>query len=248
VAAAARAADFVLKNQYQDGRLRRSYRAGRATETAFLSDYASLIDGLIELYEATFDKRWLSAAEGLNRTTIELFWDADGGGFFFTPDDHEKLIARSKDVRDGAVPSGNSMQLMNLLRLSVMLGDPELRAKAEAVMAAFAGEVQRAPWSAERFLAAVEFARLGPVELAIVGDPEQSSTQAMLRQIHETYLPNLVVMLHDPHKPEASVASPLLRNRPSVDGQATAYVCRNSACKRPATTPKELAAELAAGR
>lgn len=243
--AAARAADFVLTNQYRDGRLRRSYRAGRTLETAFLSDYADLIDGLIELYEATFEKRWLAAAAELNRATIAHFWDDEHGGFFFTVDDHEPLLARSKDVRDNAVPSGNSVQLMNLLRLSVLLGDPALRALADRQMAAFAGEVRRSPWAAERFLAGVDFALAGPVEVAIIGDPAHAETQALLKQVHQTYLPNRVLMLHNPARPDASVASPLLKDRPLIAGQPAAYVCRDFVCKRPVTRASALAAALA---
>ncbi|RMF76574.1 MAG: thioredoxin domain-containing protein, partial [Planctomycetota bacterium] len=108
VEAAARAAGFVLEHQYADGRLMRAYRDGHKLETAFLTDYANLIFGLLELYEATFDRRWFDAAVKLNDATIEHFWDDEHGGFYFTPDDGEKLITRARDVRDGATPSGNS--------------------------------------------------------------------------------------------------------------------------------------------
>jgi len=176
---------------------------------------------------------------------IELYWDAENGGFFFTPADHEPLLARGRDVRDGAVPSGNSVQLLNLLRLSVMLGDEELRVRADRMMNALSGPVQAAPWTAERFLAAVDFAFAGPVEIAVVGDPARADTQALLRQIYDPYLPNRVVMLHNPARSADSVKSPLLANRLAVDGKPTAYVCRNYVCRRPVTTPAELAQQLA---
>ncbi|MCK4343580.1 MAG: thioredoxin domain-containing protein [Phycisphaerae bacterium] len=243
--AAARAADFILENMYQDGRLRRAYRDGHLLEAAFLSDYAGLIEGLLELYEATFDQRWLETAADLNQTVIKHYWDEAGGGFFFTAADHEQLIVRSKDVRDNAVPSGNSVQLMNLLRLSILLGDARLRVLADKQMAAFAGEIERSHWSSERFLAGVDFALAQPVEVALVGDPSQPETQALLSQIHQSYLPNRVLMLHNPERPSADVKSPLLRNRPLVDGKPTAYVCRNFTCRQPVTTPRELAKQLA---
>ncbi len=245
--AAAKAANFVLEHQYKDGHLLRAYRDGSVLEAAFLSDYACFIDGLLELYEATFDRRWLDTAVKLNSAVIEHFWDEEGGGFFFTPDDHEELLVRTKDVRDGAVPSGNSVQLMNLLRLAVMLGDESLQNLAEQTMRVFADDVRKSPWSAERFLAAVEFAHTGPIELAIVGDPKSDSTQALLREINKHYLPNRVVMLRNPST-DHTLDVPLLENRPLVDGQSTAYVCRDYTCQRPATVPAELAAQLIASR
>jgi hypothetical protein len=243
VQAAARAAGFIL-DQRQNGRLRRSYHDGRALGPAFLSDYAGLIEGLIELYEATFQKRWLEQAAELNRVAIEHYWDPAEGGFYFTPNDHEPLIARSKDLRDAVVPSGNSVQLMNLLRLSALLGDQELRSLADRTMAAFAGQVLSSPWAAERFLAGVDFALAGPTEVAVIGDPAAPQTRALLRQVYETYLPNRLLALHNPARPADSIASPLLADRGMVQDRPTAYVCRNHVCQQPATTPQELAQRL----
>jgi uncharacterized protein YyaL (SSP411 family) len=242
--AAARAAQALLDKQYRDGRLLRSLRAGQTLGMAFLSDYAGLIEGLIELYEATFEKRWLVSAADLNRTVIEHYWDDGGGGFFFAASDHEELLARAKDARDGAVPSGNSVQLMNLLRLSALLGDQKLRVLADKTMAAFAGHAQASPWSAERFLCGVDFACAGAIELTVVGDPAEPATQALLKQIYGTYLPNRVLMLHDPERPGASVQSPLLAQRALVDGRPAVYVCRDYACQRPVMTVDELTAAL----
>ena len=244
VQAAARAADFILDKQYVDGRLRRSYRDGHALETAFLSDYACLIEGLLELYEATFDRRWLEQAVTLNNAAIEHYYDETTGGFYFTADDHEQLIARSKDVRDGATPCGNSVQLMNLVRLSAILGDRRLADMAEQTMNHFAADVIAMPGAGERFLAAAEFALLGPVELVIVGDPADARTRALLRRINATYLPNRVLMLSNPANVGGDFKSPLLQDRPLLDGHPTAYVCRNRVCQQPATTPEDLAARL----
>ncbi len=245
VDAAKKAAQAILDKQYLDGRLHRSYRDGITLDRAFLSDYANVVEGLLELYEATFDKRWLDHAATLNSAAIEHFWDDDAGGFFFTPDDHEELIARAKDLRDNAVPCGNSVQLMNLLRLAVMLDDQRLRDMAEKQMGVFAAEVRRMPWAAERFLAAVDFAHARPVEIAIVGDPQDADTQALLRVVHETYLPNRVLMLHDPGRPDDSPATPLLENRKLRDGRPAAYVCRDFVCQAPVTTPDALREQLA---
>ncbi len=244
VDAAARAAEFVLKNQVSNGRLMRAWRDGRRLETAFLSDYACMIEGLIELYEATFDRRWLDRAVELNRTAIRLFHDDRHGGFFFTPHDHEALIARSKDVRDSAVPSGNSVQLMNLLRLATMLDDAELRRLADRSMAHYAADVLSQPGSSERYLQAVDFALAGPTELAVVGDPADVRTQALLRAVHDVYLPNRVLMLLNPNSPTAGPALPLLRDRGLVDGAPAVYICRNYTCQRPLTRPEDVRAAL----
>jgi len=244
VVAAARAADFILTRQQQNGRLFRACRDGRRLATAFLTDYAAMIEGLIELYEASFDRRWLDAALTLTGTVIERFHDRQNGGFFFTPDDHEALLTRTKDVRDGATPGGNSLMLSSLLRLSVMLGDPKLRRLADQTMNCFAPRIAEYPLIGERFLAGVELALLGPVELAVVGDPRDMRTQALLRTINSTYLPNRVLMLSNPDDPSHNADSPLLRDRSLVNGAPAVYVCRDYTCQAPATTPEALARQL----
>ncbi|MEP0846939.1 MAG: thioredoxin domain-containing protein [Phycisphaerae bacterium] len=244
VTAAERGARFVLGKLYAGGRLVRSYRDGRRLESGFLTDYAAMIEALIELYEATFERSWLEQALELNAAAMRRFYDLDEGGFFFTADDHEPLLARAKDVRDGATPSGNSVQLMNLLRLSAMTGDAALREAAERTIRHVAPHVAARAGMAERFLAAVEFARLGPVEVAIAGDPALPATQALLRAVRESYLPNRIIMLADPADPSSAFPSPLLMDRPLVNGQPAAYVCRNYTCLRPATSAAELTAQL----
>ena len=244
VAAAAKAADFILTHQLQGDRLCRAYRAGKRLETAFLTDYACMIDGLLNLYEATFERRWLDAARTLNDTVIAHFHDESRGGFFFTADDHERLLTRSKDIRDAATPSGNSVQLMNLLRLGVMFGDEGTRATAQQTMRTFAGQIARMPAASERFLAAVEFAHLGPVELAVVGNPDAPGTQDLLRTVSAAYLPNRVLMLADPTAASQSITSPLLANRTQVDEHPTVYVCRNYTCQQPTSSAAELRAQL----
>jgi len=243
VAAAARAADWILTRQRRDGRLLRAYRDGRTLAAAFLADYACMIDGLIELYEATFEKRWITAALELNAVALRHYADPSGG-FFATSDDHEQLVTRVKDVRDSAVPSGNSMQLMNLLRLAALTGDSALRERAAKTMAVFAHDITAQPGSGERFLQAVEFALVGPTEIAIAGDPRSNETRALLRAAHGAYIPNRLLMLVDPAEPEAAPDSPLLRGRTLVDGKPAAYVCRDYACRRPVTSAAELRASL----
>jgi len=242
--AARRAADFILTNQYRDGRLLRSYRDGQTLPTAFLTDYAWMIEGLLELFEATFETRWLNHAAALNAVLSAHYWDDSAGGYFLTAADHEQLLARTKDVRDGATPSGNSVQLMNLLRLAALLDDANLRAKAEQMLSAFAGQVRGQPGTGERFLCAVDFARTGPLELAVIGNPRDEATRALLQVIRQTYLPNRAIALKDPTQPDAAPDIPLLRGRDLVAGRPAAYVCRNYVCQQPATTPEELRAQL----
>ncbi len=243
--AAARAARFILEKQFKDGRLLRSWRDGRVLEAAFLSDYAAMIEGLLDLYEATFDRAWLDHALRLNDAVIEHYADEQHGGFYFTADDHETLLTRNKDIRDGAVPSGNSVQLMNLLRLATIFDRDDLRKLAERSMQCFASDVLQSPAASERFLAAVEFALAGPVEIAVVGDPAAPATRELLAAVQRTYLPNRVLMLLDPRVPDRSPTSPLLAGREMIDGRPTAYVCREYACKLPVTTAGELSGQLA---
>jgi uncharacterized protein YyaL (SSP411 family) len=245
IAAAERAAEFLLREQYRDGRLRRSFCRGHVSAAAFLPDYAALVEGLLELYEATFDPRWLAQAAELNRVALGLYWDGDCGGFFFTPRDHEPLLVRSRDVRDGALPSGNAVELLNMLRLAVMLGDEQLRGLAERTLKSLSGQVQNSPWNAAHFLAGVDFAGSGPVEIALVGDLADPGLRTLLQQVYETYLPSRVLMLHDPARPATGVQSPLLAERTAVGGRPTAYVCYNYTCRQPATTPADLARQLA---
>ncbi len=247
--AAARAADFLWEHHYVAGRLRRSSRAGHASPGAFLSDYAAFTDGLLELYEATFAPHWLARALQLTHALVEHHWDRDHGGFFFTAHDHEDLIARSKDAHDNAVPSGNSLALLNLLRLAALTGDSSWQDLAQQQMAAFAADVARAPWAAERFLAAVDFAQQSPVETTIVGDPALPATRALLAEVHATYLPNRVLVCYDPAgsdcQPPSELAAPSLRSAyRQVAGQPTAYVCRARRCHPPVTSPSELRALL----
>lgn len=244
VDAAREAASFILDHQRQDGRLQRSWLDGRKLGLAFLCDYATMIDALLELYEATFEKRWLEEAVKLNDVAIELYWDQDAGGYYFTAHDHERLLARHKDIRDGATPSGNSVQMLNLLRLGAMTGDNTLTTMAERVLTHFSGEAVGAPIACQRLLASVHFAINGPLEIAIVGDPRQTDTKALLRIARAAYLPNRVIMLLDPSRTEDTVNSPLLAGRRLVNGMPAAYVCRRFSCLEPATSAEALTEQL----
>ncbi len=244
IAGATAAADFILTHQQSEGRLLRAWRDGRKLETAFLTDYAALVDGLIELYEATFSPRWLQEAKRLMLAAMKHFWDPQQGGFFFTADDHEALITREKDVTDNAIPSGNSLMLMNLLRLSAALADDAFAEKAQQMLQVFAGRVRERVGAAERFFSGVDFA-LGPVrEVVIVGGLDDPRTQALLRAVRGSYTPNRVVLQRDPDVSDDDLASPLLVGRNLVDGAPAAYVCENRVCGLPITDADALRQEL----
>ena len=243
VAAAERAADFLLTRQLEDGRLKRAWCDGRALEMAFLTDYACLIDGLIELYQATFDRRWLEQARRLNNAALEHFWDEAAGGFFFTADDHPLVLTRSKDVSDGATPSGNSVMLGNLLRLAAMFADGGLRSRAERMIAVFGESSIGRGGANERFLCGVDEALSGAKEIVVVGDPDTAATQALLRAARAGFSPSHVLLLKRGAAGD-DIATPLFEGRSLVDGRPTAYVCERSVCQRPVTAPTELRDQL----
>jgi uncharacterized protein YyaL (SSP411 family) len=205
-----------------------------------------MIDGLLWLYETTFDLKWLDAAAELNETVIEHYDDEERGGFFYTADDHETLIVRTKDAGDGAVPSGNSVQTMNLLRLAILLNRPELRDKADANFKLFARQANERPGSMERLLAAADFRLHAPREIALVGKPDDARMREMFKTIYGTYVPNKVVALLDPSADADATGKriPLLANKSMINGAPTAYVCQNYTCQAPTTDPAKLADQL----
>jgi uncharacterized protein YyaL (SSP411 family) len=249
--AAAKAAEFILNRLSEEGRLLRTYRKGHAHTKGYLDDYAFFVEGLLDLYEAGFELRWLDEAIRLNEEMIRHFWDPQGNGFFYTADDAEQLIVRLKDGRDSAVPSGNSVALMNLLRLSHMLDRIDLHEKAEALMKAFAGSVLASPLAFDRFLAGVDFHAAEVREIVVVGSPGDAATQTLIRSISQVYDPYRVLMLSEPSSADAGEHQrrlPLLAGKDPVKGQPAVYICQNRTCQRPITSPDELLRELQSRR
>jgi uncharacterized protein YyaL (SSP411 family) len=226
-----------------DGRLRRSWKDGRASHDGVLEDSTHLADGLLALYEATFDERWFVVARDLMEQVLAQFADP-AGGFFDTAADAEALITRPKDLQDNAVPSGNAMAATVLLRLAALTGEGRYRDAAEAALRLTAAFVDRYPTGFAQWLIALDFALADVVEVAIVGDPGDPATAALRAPLDEGYRPNQVIAIaSDP----ASSVVPLLADRVARDGRPTAYVCRGFVCRMPVTEPAALAAELAAG-
>ena len=241
-------AEFLLRElRVQDGArgqaptLLRAWKDGRAGEVnGFLEDYALLADGLLALYEATFEPRWLLEARALADAMLARFWDDAIAGFYDTAADHESLIVRPRDTGDNATPSGNSAAADVLLRLALIFDNAEYRVRAETVLGGLAPFLARYPTGFGRYLAATEFALDTPKEIALVGDPGAADTQALREVVARPFLPNKVVLLRAPGEDPPAIPSPLLEQRTQIDGKATAYVCENYACKLPCSDPATL--------
>jgi uncharacterized protein YyaL (SSP411 family) len=237
--AAIDAADFILTHMSQpDGKLYRSYKDGRARFNAYLEDYAAFARALLALYEATFDLRWLGEASRLTQIIFEQFHDSEKGGFFQTGVDHETLVTRRKDYIDNAVPSGNSLAAELLLRLAVLVDNEQYRREATRVILTLKDAMAQQPTGFGRMLSALHTLLYPSQEIAIIGNPNDEATRALLAEVHRRYLPTTVLALKEP---DAETMLPLLAERGLVNGQPAAYVCENYACKLPVTTPEALA-------
>jgi uncharacterized protein YyaL (SSP411 family) len=236
--AACRAADFILGNMRKpDGRLLHRYRDGQAGVKANLNDYAFLVWGLIELYETVFDARHLEVAVELTGDMVRHFWDEDGGGLYLTPDDGESLLVRKKEIYDGAIPSGNSVAMLNLLRLGRMTAASDLEEKAARIGSAFSGSVRKLPSAHTQLMVALDFG-IGPCyEVVIAGKAQSEDTKVMIKALRTRFLPNKVVLLNPVERelPEIATLAEFTNNQRSIDGRATAYVCMNYNCKLPTT-------------
>jgi uncharacterized protein YyaL (SSP411 family) len=233
-------AEFLLRELYRDGRLLRTYKDGRARLKGYLEDYTFLADGLLALYEASFDARWFGEARRLVDEAIKLFADEQNGGFFDTGSDHEALVSRPKDIMDNATPAGNSVAVDVLLRLAAFTGEEEYRRRVDDYLRPIADIIVQHPQAFSHVLGALDFAISQSKEIALIGDPRQSGTRALLEVVNNRYLPNSVLACTSPEDSKAIQSIPLLADRPMKDGKATAYVCQNFACLSPVNTPEEL--------
>jgi len=245
--AAERAADFLWGAlQGKDGRLRHAWRAGVAKLDAYLDDYASFAWGLLALYEASFDAQRVDQARTLVDRAIELF-AAPEGGFFFTAHDHERLIARPRDLMDQATPGGNSLMAHALVRLHRLTGESKYRAAAESTLAVAADLMARAPSAMGHMLAAAETLAEAGCELVLAGRPGDPAVQRVLAAIRRQFLPQHVVALADPDRPVAA-ASPLhglLAGKLPIDGQPVLYLCENFRCGPPLVGEQAIVARVA---
>ncbi len=247
VQAAEAAAEFVLEKLRADGRLMRYFRADRAIEKGFLDDYAAMVLGLMDLYEASFDARWLREAQTLADRMIALFADEEGGGFFLAGRDMERLVTRDKPSYDGAVPSGNSMAALALLRLNRITAQERFGLAGQRVLDTFSGSMSGSPTGLAAMLLALDF-HLGPTqEIVIAGAEAPGEAEALIREVRRHFLPNAVLMLHR-QGPDGRIleeVAPFTANLGPLQGRAAAYVCENYACRQPVTTSDDLARILA---
>ena len=241
--AARRAVEFILKNlRTANGRLLCRYRKGEAAYPGYLDDYAFLVWGLIELYEATFHVPYLEEAISLNKEMIDIFWDKQGGGLYFTGKGNESLIAQSKEIYDGALPSGNSVAALNLLRLSRMTGNIDLEQRYEKLARYFSGQITDHPIAYTQFLIALDF-MLGPSkEIVIAGDPALDGTQAIISAIHRRFLPNKVLLFRRQGLEGETLArlSPFAEPLVPVNHHPTVFICEQYACQTPITDMDQL--------
>jgi len=222
---------------------------GEAGILANLDDHVFLVWGLLELYETRLAARYLQAALELNQLMLDHFRDTENGGLFFTPDDGEELLVRQKEFYDGAIPSGNSVAFLNLLRLARLTGDQKLEERAAELGALFAGQAEGSPVAHTQFLSALAFA-LGPAhEVVIVGDPESRDTKEMLKALRAQFIPNKVVLLKSLGADETGIITlaPFVKSFAAIDGKSTAYVCSGFACQQPTTEIDELLRHLGVG-
>jgi uncharacterized protein len=233
--AAEKAVNFIYSHllREEDGRLLARYRDGEAAFPAYLDDYTFLTWGLIELYEATYKPEYLQKAIKLDEDILTLFWDKENGGLFLYGSDSEQLIARPKEIYDGATPSGNSVAAFNFLRLARLTASAELEKIADRQFRAFGKSVERAPRGYSFFMSALLFSQNGTKEIYMVSESDHEGVGAMIDIIREDFRPFTVTMLYSDITNEITRIVPIIQNYTTIDGKATAYVCENYACHKP---------------
>jgi len=242
--AAERAARFLIEKMMPDGELRRTYGAGQSRGRGYLDDYAFTANAFVDLYETTFEVRWLALADRLVRGMIARFWDAGSGTFYFTDQGHNDLLLRIKPAYDGAEPSGNSVAALALLRLGALTGKVEYRETARQVLNAHAAQIARTPQAYLKMLVAVDFLVYAPQCIVIAGAREAEDTRVLLRLVRGHFVPNKVVALADAGETPDVDTIPQLAEKRMRDGKATAYVCREFSCGPPTVEPRALLEQL----
>jgi hypothetical protein len=245
--AAERAAEFIRSHLYDESShtLVRNYREGRSAVEGFADDYAFTIQGLLDLYEASYNIAWLKFAIELQGTQDRLFFDGENGGYFSGTGNDPSILLRMKEDNDGAEPAASSIAASNLLRLAQIFADDAMRERAEKTIAAFGATISRVPSAMPQMLVALDYSLSKPQQIVIAGERDAEDTRALLREVHRAYLPNRILLLVD-REGGAFLAEKLeaLREMKPIDGGAAAYVCENFTCRAPVTEPAELSALL----
>src|SRR5579875_1759762 len=242
--AAIRAADFVMTKMWDGRTLLRSCKDGVARFNGYLEDYATMANALIDLYEASLDAKYLAQARTLMDAVLERFADRANGGFFFTSEDHERLITRPKPMFDGSTPSGNSEAVMALLRLHAYNGEQAYLREAERAIKLFGELMMRQPMGFAHLIEAADLYFRGALEVVLVGDPRSPDFRQWRERIGLLYLPNRALFAVDPAAPADAFIPEAARGKVQIDGRLTAYVCRNYTCSPPQTSLDGLEAQL----
>jgi hypothetical protein len=240
------AAAFLLEHSRRKDRLVRSHADGRPGPAGVLSDYAFFEAGLLDLFETTFEPRWLEEALALQATLDAHFRDGSSGGYFMTPDDAESLLAREKPDYDGAEPAGNSVALLNLMRLYELTGEERFRREAEKGFSAFSRTIERSPHSVPLMLTALDFYLDRPKQVVLVTRRSIEEAEPFLDALSDQFLPNRVVVTAVEGEGAGRLAglTPLLDQRTTIDGRATAYVCEGRVCDLPTTDREVFATQI----
>ncbi|WP_321428990.1 thioredoxin domain-containing protein [uncultured Methanolobus sp.] len=246
VRTAIKAAEFFMENMTDtDGKMKHRYRDGEVAIDAFLEDYAFFTWGLIELYQTTFDIKYLEHTLKLTDYLIDRFYDTENGGFFHTSDEAEEMIFRSKGVYDGAIPSGNSVTAMNLLRLAKITGNSEFEELADRTLRAFAEKVSSAPAGYTQFMSAVDLALNSSVEIVIAGEKDDSGTMEIVRFINERFIPEKVLLLKNEDDSDRIVEiAPYTKDMVMADNKTTVYMCQDHNCKLPSNDTEKIKEQI----
>jgi len=242
--AAVAAAEFIWTHVRVAGQLLHGFAGGRAKQPAYLDDHAFLASALLDLYEATLERAHVERARELVAALDARFHDDANGGYFFTAHDHEPLIARPKPGADGSLPSGNTVAAHVLLRLHHLTSEGTHLARAEEILRLYQDQAAENPFAYATYLQALEFHVDGPAEVVVVGRPGATDAERLWAQVADVYLPHRILVAAEPGEPEPLAPA---RDRPPVDGRATAYVCRNFTCSAPVTEPAALRSLLDVG-
>ncbi len=242
--AATHAAKFLRANLYDEKSklLFRNYREGRSAVEGFADDYAFVVQGLLDLYEASFDVEWLKFATQLQETQDRLFFDEKNGGYFSTSGKDESVFLRMKDDNDGAEPAASSVAALNLLRLSQFRDDKQIGERARKTIDAFAATFSVFPSAMPQMLVAFDYSLSKPRQLVIAGKKEAPETKTLLQEVHRHFLPKTILILADGVEGQKFLGekNEAIRAMSLVDGKPAAYVCENFTCKAPVTEPKDL--------
>ncbi len=234
-----RTLQFFFSKMFRGGHLLHTYKDGTAKLLGYLDDYAFMAVGLLDLYEATFDRAQLALAIELADTMVSEFWDEKGGAFFYTGKSHEQLISRAKPVFDASIPSGNSMATHLLLRLYYLTGREVYLQRAETVLRSYYDAMLSQPFGFAHMLCALDLYLRKPKEIVVIGNRKDANIAELINRIHSIYLPNKTLQLAGPDESLEKI-SPLFRGKTQLDGKPTVYVCHNFTCSLPVTSWEEI--------